>query len=104
MPVIVETAEDDIMKEMSADMDIPYSVIKDVVINGQSAFTKHTMESGGYDSVRWPKFGLFRLKHKFMFVKKHMKGMSPVYKKQYRKQIKEGKIFGIPQFVIDKKK
>ena len=103
MPVIVDTIEDDIMKEISADMDVSFNLVKDVVVHGQSAFTKHVMESGGYDSVRWPRFGLFRLKHKFMFVKKHMKGMSPVYKKQYRKQIKEGRVFGVPHFKKDKK-
>ena len=93
MPVIVDTVEEEIMKEISADTGIPYNVVKDIVINGQSGFTKHVIESGGYNSVRWPKLGTFKLKHKFMLVKKHMTKMAPIYKKMYRKSIKEGKIF-----------
>jgi len=93
MPLIVDSIEEDIMKEMSADMDIPYNVIKDIVINGQSAFTKHTMESGGYNSVRWPRFGVFKINTKFMLVKKHMRGLSSSDKKVFRKTIKSGKTF-----------
>ncbi len=81
------------MKEISADLQIPYSMVKDIVINGQSGFTKHTMESGGYNSVRWPKFGTFRLKHKYMLIRKHMSGMSPVYRDMYRQLVDKGKLF-----------
>ncbi len=93
MPVIVDTVEEEIMKEISADTGIPYNMIKDIVINGQSAFTKHVIESGGYDSVRWPLLGTFKLKYKFMLVKKHINGMAPIYKKMYRNLIKAGKVF-----------
>jgi hypothetical protein len=93
MPIIVETVEEEIMKEISADMDIPYNVVKDIVMNGQSGFTKHVIESGGYDSVRWPRFGTFKLKHKFMMIKKHLMGMSPLYQKLYRDMLKKGHIF-----------
>ncbi len=93
MPVIVDTVEEEIMKEISADTGISYNVIKDVVINGQSEFTKHVIESGGYNSVRWPLLGTFKLKYKFMLIKKHMTGMAPIYKKMYRKLIKAGKVF-----------
>lgn len=93
MPIIVESVEEEIMKEISADMDIPYSVVRDVVINGQSGFTKHIMESDGYNSVRWPRFGIFKLKDKFMLVKKHMKGLGKVQRRIYRKKIKAGLVF-----------
>jgi len=93
MPVIVDTVEEEIMKEISADTGISYNIIRDVVINGQSEFTKHVIESGEYDSVRWPHFGTFKLKYKFMLIKKHITGMAPIYRKIYRRLIKEGKVF-----------
>ena len=93
MPATVETVEEEIMKGISADMDLPYSTVKDIIINGQSGFTKHVIESGGYNSVRWPLLGTFKLKHRFMLVKKHMSGMPKVYQKMYRKMIHDGKIF-----------
>lgn len=90
MPATSETVEEEIMKEISADTGIPYNVVKDIVINGQSAFTKHVIESGGYNSVRWPMLGMFKLKHKFMMIKKHMLGMPTIYRKLYQKRIKQG--------------
>jgi len=94
MPLTVESVEEEIMKEISADMDIPYNVVKDVIVNGQSGFTKHIIESGGYNSVRWPRFGIFKLNTKFMLIKKHMQGLSTVHRKVYRKKIKSGLVFG----------
>ena len=93
MPSIVKTVEEEIMKEISADTGIPYSMVKDIIINGQSGFTKHVIESGGYNSVRWPKFGTFKLKHRFMMVRKHIEGLNPVYKDLFKKAVKEGKVF-----------
>ena len=93
MPLTVDSVEEEIMKEISADMDIPYSIVKDVVVNGQTGFTKHVMESGGYGSVRWPRFGVFKLNTKYMLIKKHMQGLSPVARKFYRNKIKSGLVF-----------
>jgi len=100
MPTAKKTIEADVMREISKEMDIPYSIVKDVVINGQSAFTKHVMENGGYGSVRWPGFGLFRLKHKFMLVNKHMKGLTPIVKKVFGNYIKT---HGLPKRDINNK-
>ena len=93
MPLIVDPVEEEIMKEISVDLDIPYNTVRDVVINGQSGFTKHVIESDGYNSVRWPKFGIFKLKHKFMLVNKHMKGLNPFYRKIEKDRIKKGLVF-----------
>jgi len=81
------------MKELSADLDMPYNLIRDVVIGGQSGFTKHIIESGTYHSVRWPHLGAFKIKARFLQVKKYMSGMKPIYKDMYRLQIKYGNIF-----------
>jgi hypothetical protein len=95
MPLNRETVEEKIMKEMSADMGIPYNKIRDVVINGQSGFTKHVIESGGYDSVRWPLFGIFKLKEKHLLVRDHMKGMSKMYQQMFRRGLGKGHIFDL---------
>ena len=93
MPLIVDSVEEELMKEVAVELDLPYNVVKDIIINGQSGFTKHTMESGGYNSVRWPKFGTFKLKTKFMLVKKHMKGLSSVQRRIFKRKIKDGLVF-----------
>ena len=81
------------MKEMSADLAIPYKRIREIVINGQSAFTKHIIESGSYDGYRWPHLGAFKVKARYMQVKKYMTGMLPPYRNIFRQQIKNGYVF-----------
>lgn len=81
------TVEDEIMKEVALELNVPYNTVRDVVINGQAAFTKHIMESSNYDSVRWPRLGTFKLKTKHMMIKKHMMGMTKGTQKIYRKVI-----------------
>ena len=81
------------MKEVSEELQIPYSLVRDVVIGGQSAFTKHAMECEEFNSVRWPNFGTFRVKARNVMIKKHMFGLSGVYRKLYRIQIKNGNVF-----------
>ena len=93
MPLIHETVEDAILKEVAEELKIPYSFVRDIVLNGQSGFTKHIMESPNYDSVRWPKMGLFKLKEKHMLVKKHMKGMPAISRKIFREVIKNNSHF-----------
>ncbi len=93
MPLIVDPVEEEIMKEISADLDIPYNIVRDVIINGQSGFTKHVIESGGYNSVRWPRFGVFKLKAKFMLVRKHMEGLKAIDRKIMKERIKKGLVF-----------
>lgn len=93
MPLIHETVEDEIMKEISAEMNIPYNSVRDIIVGGQSAFTKNIMESANYDSVRWPKLGVFKLKEKHMMVKKHMFGMPSISRKIFREVIKNNSPF-----------
>lgn len=93
MPLIHETIEDEVLKEVAEEMGMPYNQVRDIVINGQSGFTKHIMESDGLGSVRWPKIGLFKLKEKHMMVKKHMYGMPDISRKIYREVIKNNSPF-----------
>ncbi len=93
MPITLPSVEDDIMKEISADLNIPYNVVRDVVINGQSAFTKKVIESGTFHSVRWRFLGLFKVKPRNVQIKKFMRGVDPSQRFIYRKLIKQGKFF-----------
>ena len=93
MPITVPSVEDLIMKEISADLDIPYSMVRDIVINGQAGFTKHVMESGQYNGVRWPYFGAFKVKAHHVQVKKYMQGSDRVHREIMRIRIAEGHVF-----------
>ena len=93
MPSVVPTVEEEIIKEVAAEMDLSYKQARDIIINGQGAFTKHVMESGMYNSVRWPYLGTFRVKIKRMQIRKYMEGLLPIYRHIYRQQIKHGYIF-----------
>ena len=77
------------MKQVAAELNIPYNVVKDVIINGQSAYTKHIIRTSNYGSVRWPYFGLFKLKTKQLLYAKHTKGMNHEAVKVYRDVIQK---------------
>jgi hypothetical protein len=81
------------MKEVAEELQIPYNQVRDIVIGGQSAFTKHTMECEEFNSIRWPNFGTFRVKPYNVMVKKQMHGLEGIYRKLYRIQIKNGNVF-----------
>ena len=93
MPLIHETVEEELIKEVAVELDVSYSMARDIIVNGQSGFTKHIMESANYDSVRWPKIGIFKLKEKHMLVKKHMLGMQAISRKIFREVIKNNSPF-----------
>ncbi len=83
-----ESVDHELMKEVSQETGIPFGMVKDFIINGQSMFTKHIMETSSYDSVRWPQLGIFKLKYKYMMIKKHMYGMKGMYRRIFRKTLK----------------
>ena len=93
MPSVVPTVEEEIIKEVAAELDLSYKQVRDIVINGQGAFTKQVMESDQYDSVRWPYLGIFKIKMRHMQIKHYMRGMLPMYRRLYRQQLREGYIF-----------
>lgn len=96
MPIVVPSHEEQIMKEMSADMGIPYSQIRDIVIGGQSAFTAHVMRSNTFDGVRWPHFGVFSVKYKYLQNHKLIEGQLPMYQKLTRQRLQGRRMFKRP--------
>lgn len=93
MPSAVPTVEEELFKEVAAELDLSYKLVRDIVLNGQGLFTKHLMESDNYDAIRWPYMGKFKVKMRHMQVKHYMKGMQPMFRHIYRQQIREGYIF-----------
>lgn len=82
--------------ETARELDLPLKLVKDVVMNGQSKFTAHTISSNTFDGVRWPYFGVFKAKHKVVQVLNYMKGLDADQKQFFkamqrlqRKQAKE---------------
>lgn len=68
------------MKEVAEELGLSLTVVKDVVVNGQSKFTAHTMKSNTFDGVRWPLLGKFTAKVKAAQVLRHLKGLTKVQK------------------------
>ena len=68
------------MLEVADELDLPLSVVKDVIINGQSKYTAHTMKSNSFDGVRWPLLGKFTAKVKAAQVLRHLKGLTKMQK------------------------
>lgn len=71
---------EELMKEVAEEMGLAFSVVKDVIVNGQSKFTAHTMKSNTFDGVRWPLLGKFTAKVKAAQVLRHLKGLNPIQK------------------------
>ncbi len=88
-----ETVDQEIMAEVAKELGIPKSIIKDVIVDGQSAFTKHIIERGHFEGVRWPYLGSFQVKAKYASVKIHMKGMAPVFRAIFQQRILNGSVF-----------
>jgi len=93
-----ETSEK-LMHEVAEEMGVPYSWVKEAVVNGQSKYTAHIMRSNSFDGVRWPYLGKFTAKIKAAQVLKHLKGLNKIQKefflsrkenKNYKKKFGNG--------------
>ena len=71
---------EELMIAVAEEMGISLSVVKDVIVNGQSKFTAHIMKSNTFDGVRWPLLGKFTAKIKAAQVLRHLKGLTKVQK------------------------
>jgi hypothetical protein len=84
----IKTINDQVLEDTAATLNLPLKLVKDVVINGQSKFTAHTIASNTFDGIRWPYFGVFKAKHKIVQVLSYMKGLDPVQKTFFRNMLK----------------
>jgi hypothetical protein len=78
-----------VTKEVSTELGLPLETVK-AVVSSQSYFTKQVMESGTYDSVRWPYLGIFKSKPKEVQMISHLKGMTPEQQKEFKIAVRRG--------------
>ena len=86
----LESIENEVMKEVARELDLPLRTVKDMVINGQSAFTAHIMKSNTFHGVKWPFFGTFKVKPKKVQIDRYKMGMTKQQKKLFVESIKRG--------------
>lgn len=79
-------ASERIMQEVAKELDVPLTMVKEVIIRGQSKFTAYVMKSNSFDGVRWPFLGKFTAKVKAAQVLKHIKGLNPIQKEFFFSQ------------------
>lgn len=79
-----------ILKEVAKELGLKVETVKKIV-NTQSEFTKHVMESNTFDSVRWPYLGIFKSKPKEVQILSHLRGMTKEQQEQFKKEVRTGK-------------
>ncbi len=60
----LESINEELYQKVAEIEDIPQSLVKDIINNGQSKFTAHIMSNNTFHGVRWVYFGVFKAKHK----------------------------------------
>lgn len=104
----IKTINDKMLAATAAQVNLPLKLVKDVIINGQSRFTAHTMASNTFDGIRWPYFGVFKAKHKIVQILQHMKGLDPIQKQFFRgmlrlqRQEKKAARLAVQQALLEK--
>jgi hypothetical protein len=89
----LDSINEELYQQIANLEDIPQSLVRDIVINGQSKFTAHIMSNNTFHGVRWPYFGVFKAKHKVIQVLNYMKGLDPMQKEFFRLQLKNQRNF-----------
>ncbi len=84
----IKTINEKVLAAVAAELNLPIKLVRDVVVNGQSKFTAHTMASNTFDGVRWLYFGVFKAKHKVVQVLSHMKGLDAEQKQFFKEMLK----------------
>lgn len=80
-----------VLDECARELGLTVNQVRKIV-QSQSEYTKHIMESGTFDSVRWPFAGVFKSNPKEVQMLNHMKGMDEDQRKEFRKNVMTGKI------------
>lgn len=80
----LKSINDKLYAETARELDLPVKLVKDVILNGQSKFTAHTISNNTFDGVRWPYFGVFKAKHKVVQVLNYMKGLNAEQKQFFK--------------------
>jgi len=86
--VVVNTI---VIKEVATYLGLTVEQVKQIV-TCQSEYTKEVMESGSFDSVRWPYLGIFKSKPKEVQMLSHLKGLTKEQAEEFKKAVRTGKI------------
>lgn len=98
----LRTVEEEIYKEVAEQLELPVSLVRDMVENGQSAYTASIMKASTFESVRWRKFGCFEANPYKAMISSNLKGMDPIQTELFCKQIAKGNVLPkIPRWVIE---
>jgi hypothetical protein len=98
----LRTVEEEIYKEVAETLELPISLVRDMVENGQSAYTASLMKSSNFESVRWRRFGCFEANPYKAMISSNVKGMNSIQTELFFKQISKGNILPkIPKWVIE---
>ena len=88
-----DLCNEEIYEQVAEELGIPTSQVKSIIEEGQSKFTATVMKSNTFDSVRWPYAGIFKVKPKAVQIVNHIKGLNPIQREQFIKNLKDGKIY-----------
>lgn len=80
-----------IIKEVATYLGLSTEQVKQI-ITCQSEYTKEVMESGSFDSIRWPYLGIFKSKPKEVQMLSHLKGLNKEQAEEFKKAVRTGKI------------
>lgn len=91
-PKVIVLCNEKAIQEVSKELGVKRDIIQKI-IDTQSQYTRKVIESGTFDSIRWPYFGVFKVKPKKVQILNHLKGLSPEQKKQFKQDVKDGKVY-----------
>lgn len=80
-----------VLREVAQELGLPLKDVQEIV-NSQSEFTKLIIESGSWDSIRWPYLGIFKCKTKELQMINYLKGLTPAQQIEFKKAVRTGKI------------
>lgn len=89
---VVVLCNEKAIQEVAEELGVDRKLVAKIV-DTQSQYTKKIMESGTFDSIRWPYFAVFKVNPKKIQIINHLKGLSPEQQKQFKKDIKDGKVY-----------
>lgn len=81
----------DCIVETAKELGLTRKEVEDIV-NIQSQYLRLIMESGTFDSVRFPNLGAFVSKPLEVQMLEHLKGLTPEQAIDFKKQVRTGKI------------
>lgn len=82
-----------VFREVAEELGLDVKIVREV-FKMNSLFTKKIMEGNTFDQVRWPYWGVFKVKPKIVQITSHMKGLDKNAQKLFRQQLRNGEIYG----------